>query len=116
MVSLVDADGLFSPAVMAEVWHPLALDLIGQSVLGSGVDKIIEHLEKLKLLLGVSEIKHKYPYDWKTKQPVIIRSTAQWFADVADIKEQAVSSLRSVKFVPEQGESRFQSAFKHWTD
>ena len=29
---------------------------------------------------------HKYPYDWRSKTPVVIRSTTQWFANVDLIK------------------------------
>ena len=57
-------------------------------------------------------IQHKYPYDWRTKQPVIIRATAQWFADVGSIKEDALHALQGVQFVPVMGKSRLQSFVK----
>ena len=60
-------------------------------------------------LLSVSKYKHKYPIDWRTKLPVIIRATAQWFADVEDVKNVALQALKSVTFIPESGRSRLQS-------
>ena len=29
---------------------------------------------------------HSYPYDWRTKKPVIIRSSMQWFIDTNKLK------------------------------
>ena len=63
-------------------------------------------------ILGVQKLIHKYPYDWRTKRPVVIRATAQWFADVGSIKDGAIQALRDVKFVPESGRSRLESFVK----
>lgn len=63
-------------------------------------------------VIGVFKLTHKYPYDWRTKQPVVIRATAQWFADVASIKDDALNSLKAVKFIPESGRVRLESFVK----
>ena len=60
-------------------------------------------------VLHVEKYKHKYPYDWRTKQPVVIRATAQWFADVDSIKDMALEALKTVKFVPETGRKRLEN-------
>ncbi|EEY21309.1 isoleucyl-tRNA synthetase [Verticillium alfalfae VaMs.102] len=60
-------------------------------------------------VLHVEKYKHKYPYDWRTKQPVVIRATQQWFADVDSIKDSALAALRDVKFVPDAGRKRLES-------
>ncbi|KAK1985002.1 isoleucyl-tRNA synthetase [Colletotrichum cereale] len=60
-------------------------------------------------VLSAAKYKHKYPYDWRTKQPVVMRSTAQWFADVDSIKDDAVNALKDVKFVPASGRNRLES-------
>ncbi|KAK5157786.1 isoleucine-tRNA ligase [Recurvomyces mirabilis] len=49
---------------------------------------------------------HKNPIDWRTKQPVITRATAQWFADTSALKTPATNSLSSVIFIPESGKNR----------
>ncbi|GAB7355786.1 hypothetical protein MBLNU459_g6467t1 [Dothideomycetes sp. NU459] len=61
------------------------------------------------LVLATHNFRHKNPIDWRTKLPVIVRATEQWFADVGSIKDQALASLDSVKFIPESGRSRLQS-------
>jgi isoleucyl-tRNA synthetase len=55
---------------------------------------------------------HKYPYDWRTKEPVIIRATAQWFADVQGIKDKALKALENVRFIPRSGRARLESFIK----
>ncbi|KAG5984116.1 hypothetical protein E4U55_005991 [Claviceps digitariae] len=60
-------------------------------------------------VLATHTLQHKYPYDWRTKQPVVVRATAQWFADVGRIKQASLEALRSVRFVPESGRSRLES-------
>jgi len=36
--------------------------------------------------------KHSYPYDWRTKLPVIIRASKQWFVKTGEIKDRALVS------------------------
>ncbi|TMW69543.1 hypothetical protein Poli38472_001699 [Pythium oligandrum] len=54
--------------------------LEGLDVLSDGSKRVIEQLTESNKLLHVSKFKHRYPYDWRTKKPVILRATAQWFA------------------------------------
>jgi isoleucyl-tRNA synthetase len=63
-------------------------------------------------VLGTHNLHHKYPYDWRTKKPVVSRATAQWFADVGSIKADALEALEAVQFVPETGKTRLESFIK----
>lgn len=63
-------------------------------------------------VLGTHDLRHKYPYDWRTKQPVVVRATAQWFADVGSIKQAALKALSCVDFVPQSGRVRLESFVK----
>lgn len=63
-------------------------------------------------VIAVHELRHKYPYDWRSKKPVVIRATAQWFADVGSIKDDALNALKKVRFVPEGGRIRLESFVK----
>lgn len=47
--------------------------LIGKEVLGDGTAEVIRLLEERGRLLKEVEVEHKFPYDWRTKQPVIYR-------------------------------------------
>ena len=83
--------------------------LTGLEVLSQGSIAVLDFLRRANLLLHSHDHTHKYPYDWRTKLPVIIRATEQWFADVGSIKTLASKSLDSVHFIPETGRNRLQS-------
>ncbi len=98
----VDEDGCFT----AEAYPDRPEVLQGLSVQGEGNSAVLSHLGDH--ILGVHKYQHKYPYDWRTKQPIIVRATAQWFADVAAIKTSALESLADVQFIPETGRNRLE--------
>ncbi|KAL2015834.1 hypothetical protein VTK56DRAFT_4702 [Thermocarpiscus australiensis] len=102
----VDNDGLFTD----EAYPDEPGRLKGISVLDGGSAAVLDLLGDH--VLNVHEYRHKYPYDWRTKQPVIIRATAQWFADVDTIKDQALAALEEVRFVPENGKNRLEAFVK----
>ncbi|KAI1827515.1 isoleucyl-tRNA synthetase [Xylaria intraflava] len=79
------------------------------SIIEGGGRNVLDLLRPHGDVLLVERYQHKYPYDWRTKKPVVIRATEQWFADVASIKEEAVEALSHVRFVPETGRRRLES-------
>lgn len=95
--------GCFTSAALPD--DPQVLE--GKSVLDEGSSEVLKILGDK--VLAVYEHKHKYPYDWRTKLPVIVRATEQWFADVGSVKDQALSSLDEVRFIPESGRARLES-------
>ena len=101
----VDDDGNFT----AEAAPGEPDYLTGINAFSEGNHLVLKMFEKAALLLGTSTYKHKYPYDWRSKQPVMVRATSQWFADVSGIKNEALSSLANVRFLPSSGLSRLSS-------
>ncbi|KAF2255020.1 isoleucyl-tRNA synthetase-like protein [Trematosphaeria pertusa] len=75
----------------------------------TGSIAILNYLEKQDMLRGKQHYRHKYPIDWRTKQPVIVRATEQWFANVDGIKEGAMKAIAPVNFMPESGRHRLES-------
>lgn len=63
---------------------------VGLDVLTDGADKVLQHVAAN--VLHADTITHSYPYDWRTKKPVIIRASHQWFIDIKSIKEEAIVS------------------------
>lgn len=41
-------------------------------------------------IIHKEEFIHSYPYDWRTKKPVIIRASQQWFIDTQALKTRAL--------------------------
>jgi isoleucyl-tRNA synthetase len=97
----VDDNGLFTKSVGST--------LEGKSVLGEGNAAVISLLERQGTLLNVSDYTHRYPHDWRTKRPVILRSTLQWFANLSSLKELAVRCLDGVKMTPSHSLRRMVS-------
>lgn len=85
-------------------------DFIGLKVLTEGNSKMIEKISDLGILIHSEMYTHSYPYDWRSKKPIIIRATPQWFIDVSKIKDETIKALETrVKFHPERGFNRLSS-------
>ncbi|RAK77065.1 isoleucine--tRNA ligase ISM1 [Aspergillus fijiensis CBS 313.89] len=87
--------------------------LRGKSVLDEGNAAVLGYVESQGQLLTQHNYEHKYPYDWRSKRPIIIRATEQWFADVADIRGHALEALDDVNFVPSSGRQRLENFVKN---
>ena len=85
-------------------------------VLREGNEAIISQLRAAEALIHESSYTHRYPYDWRTKKPVIICSTEQWFASVAALKEKAISALNDVKMYPSFSINRLTSFLEARSD
>lgn len=64
------------------------------------------------LILKKFEYKHSYPFDWRTKKPIIYRATPQWFASVDKIRNKILKVLDGVSFKPEWGKKRLYNMIK----
>lgn len=73
--------------------------LAGLFVLTDGSDRVLAHLKSNNLLVQAEHYVHSYPYDWRTKTPVIMRASQQWFFDTCSIKNKAVVSNPFISFV-----------------
>ncbi|GAA6001181.1 hypothetical protein JCM10207_007447 [Rhodosporidiobolus poonsookiae] len=99
----VDAEGRLNDVLDRIVDRDVADRLRGKEVLKDGTDETIRVLEDRGRLLKEVEVTHKYPYDWRTKKPVIFRASSQWFANLENVKDDAVKALESVNFFPSRG-------------
>ena len=69
----VDDDGCFTEEVLAWSGKQGASELVGKPVLGPGSKAMVKLLQDEGLLLATELIEHRYPCDWRTKKPIIIR-------------------------------------------
>lgn len=88
----------------------------GLNVLGDGNTAVIDAIAATGSLLKEEPYVHKYPYDWRTKKPTIFRATEQWFASVEGFRDEALSAIAGVKWIPEQGENRITSMVAERSD
>ncbi|KAJ2613621.1 isoleucine-tRNA ligase [Coemansia sp. RSA 1365] len=84
-------------------------ELAGKEVLGEGTSAVIEMLTSTGQLLFQQKFTHSYPYDWRSKLPIIQRATPQWFANVENLKDGACESIKDVVMMPESGRRRLRA-------
>ncbi len=79
---------------------------------GTANKVVIEALKSGQKLAGIGSYEHSYPHSWRSKAPVIFRTTPQWFIAVDDglkIREKALKSIEEVNWVPQQGHNRIKA-------
>ncbi|KAL0958174.1 hypothetical protein HGRIS_000337 [Hohenbuehelia grisea] len=112
LVCHVDAQGRFTADVANVVGESAASTIVGKEVLNEGSRAVVKILKGVGSLLKVERYKHRYPYDWKTDQPIIVTATSQWFTDMRHIKDAACEALNTVSFFPEISRNRLTSFVK----
>ena len=97
----VDDDGRYRAGLLTDAW------LDGQFVLDANA-KIIDDLRQRGLLLLATDYPHSYPHCWRCKNPVLFRSTPQWFIamDATDLRRAAVDRIHDTNWLPKSGEER----------
>lgn len=73
-------------------------------------------LEKEGRLLSLKFIKHSYPHDWRTHQPIIYRGVPQWFVNIEKIKDKILAELKNTSSTPEWGIDRISKMIKGRTE
>lgn len=68
--------------------------------------EIIATLLERGALLNAGRIGHQFPHCWRCKQPVMFRTTEQWFVSVDSIRDQALQEIEKVDWIPKWGEER----------
>ncbi|MBJ8349675.1 isoleucine--tRNA ligase [Streptococcus zalophi] len=71
---------------------------------------VIEQLGDL--LLATDTITHSYPFDWRTKKPIIWRAVPQWFASVSKFREDILSEIDKTIFYPAWGKTRLYNMIR----
>lgn len=81
--------------------------LAGLPVLEAGTAAVLERLALSGALVSSDPAyRHRYPYDWRSKKPVLVRATLQWFVSVTALIDACRAELGGVAFVPEASRTR----------
>ncbi|MBN1830383.1 MAG: isoleucine--tRNA ligase [Deltaproteobacteria bacterium] len=75
-------------------------------------------LGEVGALLGSQEMVHQYPHCWRCKNPIIFRSTEQWFVSMEknDLRTKALEAINSVAWVPSWGRERIYGMVENRPD
>lgn len=90
--------------------------------------KIVAEMEANGNLLKAYTLTHSYPISWRSKKPLIYRTTSQWYVDLdgqqgnANIRQKALDVIhgqngeKGVRWVPAYGENRLGAMVKNRGD
>lgn len=92
----------------------MMMENAGPDFKGQFYDKVVPTvIEKLgDLLLAKEVINHSYPFDWRTKKPIIWRAVPQWFASVSDFRQDILAEIDKTTFHPSWGKTRLYNMIR----
>jgi isoleucyl-tRNA synthetase len=113
----VDADGRFTEQAPGFTGKRVLTD---KGDKGDANEAVIKALIDAGMLIARGRLKHQYPHSWRSKKPVIFRSTPHWFIamdkDIAGadgaakpgdtLRARALAAIKVTRWVPPQGENR----------
>lgn len=81
-------------------------------------EDVIQKIDAEGYMIARSKITHSYPHSWRSKSPLIFRTTPQWFIslDKTGLREKALKEIESVKWIPNQGYARIKSFIENRGD
>ncbi len=104
----VDANGRFTADVEF---------FAGQFVFDAN-DAVNAKLKERGALLGHVDFEHAYPHCWRCKQPIIFRSTEQWFISMETnaLRLSALKAVDEVRWIPAWGHDRIYGMIENRPD
>jgi isoleucyl-tRNA synthetase len=112
----VDGDGTYLPQVGLFAGLDV-YDSAGKE--GKATGAIIGKLVAANALVGKGKLRHQYPHSWRSKAPLIFRTTAQWFIPMegeGDLRNKALKAIDDTVFFPPEGKLRITSMVKERPD
>ncbi|MDF2764467.1 MAG: ileS, partial [Rhodospirillales bacterium] len=81
-------------------------------------DPVAKALEAAGALLHRGRLVHSYPHSWRSKAPLIFRTTPQWFIsmETTGLRATALKAIGQTRFVPPQGKTRLSSMIEQRPD
>ncbi|MDR2074881.1 MAG: isoleucine--tRNA ligase [Holosporales bacterium] len=70
---------------------------------------VIEEIQKAENLLYSYQIVHSYPHSWRSKAPLIFRTTSQWFISIGKIRDQLLKAIDKTQWYPSGYINRIRS-------
>lgn len=89
----------------------------GKHVYKVGPD-IVAKLQEKGVLLKQGKIIHSYPHSWRSKKPLIFRTTPQWFISLEEkgLRNKVLDAIESVQWIPEVAKNRIKTMMENRPD
>ena len=78
---------------------------------GDANPAVIEAIDAAGGLLAAGTLVHSYPHSWRSKAPLIFRTTPQWFISMETnaLRQVALQAIEDTRWVPAQGQNRIRA-------
>ncbi|HYG87736.1 MAG TPA: isoleucine--tRNA ligase [Azospirillum sp.] len=85
---------------------------------GEANNAVLKAITEAGGLLARDKIKHSYPHSWRSKAPLIFRTTPQWFISMEtnNLRGVALQAISDTRWVPEQGQNRIRAMIEQRPD
>ncbi len=101
--------------------------------MGDGNFAVLKALDEAGGLLSKGSIRHEYPHSWRSKAPLIFRTTPQWFIAMDDqrtdspkmpnggndqrtLRQTALDAIKETNWYPAKGETRITAMIENRPD
>ena len=112
----VTDDGKFRPHVGLFAGEEIYTQ---EGKMGGGNFSVLRELANAGKLLAKGSLKHEYPHSWRSKAPIIFRTTPQWFIAMdgeGKIREKALGAIKDTNWHPAKGEARINAMIANRPD
>lgn len=78
---------------------------------GDANEAVIAALKEASALLARGTLLHSYPHSWRSKAPLIFRTTPQWFVSMEanGLREKALAAIEATRWIPPQSKNRIRA-------
>jgi isoleucyl-tRNA synthetase len=90
----------------------------GLHITRQGNQSVLDALRESGALLAASEVSHSYPHCWRCHNPLVFRTTVQWFMalDHKGLRQKMLDSLDSIAFYPAEARNRLRAMLENSPD
>ena len=93
--------------------------LTAKGEMGEGNFAVLKAMEEAGALVAKGSLRHEYPHSWRSKAPLIFRTTPQWFIALDDdnnLREVALEAIRETRWIPAAGQNRITAMIEQRPD
>lgn len=93
--------------------------LTAKGEMGEGNFAVLKAMDEVGALVAKGSLRHEYPHSWRSKAPLIFRTTPQWFIALDDdnnLREVALQGIRETKWHPAAGQNRITAMIEQRPD
>ena len=90
----------------------------GLHITRQGNQAVLDALGESGHLMAQAGIAHSYPHCWRCHNPLVFRTTVQWFMslDHNDLRQRMLDSLDSIAFYPSEAANRLRAMLENSPD